>query len=141
MVESDCYCAFRKILMEANLACNDSKNYFSNVQYKLYFSVAFSWYKTFPLIFLVFSKIKLLNPNLNNYFWKLTWKNSINIFGFFIGILTSKQIVPTSLFSFQLMTSIKKICRNFYVTFLRNVFSNDVYIALGNTQNTENQKP
>jgi hypothetical protein len=65
----------------------------------------------------------------------------MNIFGFFIGILTSKEIVPTSLFSFQLMNSIKKICRNFYVIFLRNVSSNDVCIALGKTQNAENQKP
>ena len=83
----------------------------------------------------------MLNPNLNNYFWKLTQKNSIDIFSFFIGILTSKQVVPTSLFSFQLMASIRKICWSFYVIFLCNVSSNNVWIWLGKTQNTENQKP
>jgi hypothetical protein len=56
--------------------------------------------------------------------------------GFSIGILASKQIVPTSLFSFQLMTSIKNMYK-----FLLNVFSNDVCIALGKTQIAENQKP
>ena len=35
----------------------------------------------------------------------------------------------------------KKLCRNFYVIFLRNVSSNNVRIALGKTQNAENQKP
>ena len=35
----------------------------------------------------------------------------------------------------------KKICRNFYVIFLRNVSSNNVCIVLGKTQNAENQKP
>jgi hypothetical protein len=39
------------------------------------------------------------------------------------------------------MNSIKKICRNFYVIFLRNVSSNNVCIALGKTQNAKNQKP
>ena len=44
----------------------------------------------------------------------------MNIFVFLIGILTSKQIMPTSLFSFQLMTSIKnyvEISTEFYVMF------------------------
>ena len=35
----------------------------------------------------------------------------------------------------------KEICRNFYVIFLRNVSSNNICIALGTTQNAENQKP
>ena len=34
----------------------------------------------------------------------------------------------------------KKICRNFCVIFLRNVSSNNICIALGTTQNAENQK-
>ena len=34
----------------------------------------------------------------------------------------------------------KKICRNFYVIFLRNVSSSNVCIALGKTQNAENKK-
>ena len=64
--------------------------------------------KTFPKIFLFSSKIILLIPNIYIYFWKLTKKNSINSFGFFIGIFTSKQIVPASFLSFQLRTSIQK---------------------------------
>ena len=35
----------------------------------------------------------------------------------------------------------KKICRNFYVIFLRNNSSNNVCTALGKTKNAENLKP
>ena len=39
------------------------------------------------------------------------------------------------------MTSIKKICRNFYEIFLPNVSSNDLCIASGKTQNAEDHEP
>ena len=35
----------------------------------------------------------------------------------------------------------EKICRNFYVIFLRNVSSNNVCITLGKTHDAENEKP
>ena len=87
----------------------------------------FDGIKTFLNIFLFSSKIILLNPNIIN---------SKNIFDFFIGFLTSKQMVPMSLFSFKLRTSMQE-----YVVFVPNVSSNNVCIALGKTQNAENHNP
>ena len=76
----------------------------------------------------------MLKPKINDYFRKLI---PYIYFWFFVGILISEQIAPKFLFSFQLMT---KICRNFYVIFLRNASSNNVCVALGKTQNTEKNK-
>jgi hypothetical protein len=92
-------------------------------------------------IFLFPSKIKLLKQNINIFFRENYVEKFSKYFWVFIGILSSKQIVPTSLFSFPLMNSKKKICRNFHVILLCNPPSDNVCIALEKTQNAENQKP
>ena len=63
------------------------------------------------------------------YFWFFLWNHYL------------KTDSPNLLILFSVNDFHKKICRNFYVIFLRNVSSNNVCIALGKTQNAENQKP
>ena len=64
----------------------------------------FILFYTFPEIILVPSKIKLLNSNRNIYFGYL-WRKFQKFFTFFFfWIPSSKQIVPTSLFSYQSKT-------------------------------------
>ena len=84
--------------------------------------------KRFPEIVLIPSKIELLNLNLNICFGNLRSKFPNIFFGFwFVGILISKQIVPTSLFYFQLKASKHK---SYYIIFLHNVSSNNICIAI-----------
>ena len=62
---------------------------------------------------------KLLHPDLHMYIYIYIWKlpeNSIAIFCFFIWILISKQIVPTSIF-YVLSRSPKKIFLCFFNVF------------------------
>ena len=63
------------------------------------------------------------------YFWFFHWNPYL------------KRDSANFLILFSVTDFHKKICRNFYVIFLRNVSSNNVCIALGKTQNAENQKP
>ena len=65
----------------------------------------------------------------HKYFWFFHWNPYL------------KRDSANLLILFSVNEFHKKICRNFYVIFLRNVSSNNVCIALGKTQNAENQKP
>jgi hypothetical protein len=100
------------------------------------FQRLFSWYNRVSINIFVFFQNKIVESKYKWLFSETYVEKFHKYFWFW-----SKQIVPSSLFSFQLMTSIKKICRNFYVIFLRNVSSSNVCTALGKTQNTENLKP
>ena len=92
----------------------------------------FDGIKTIPNIFFS-SKTKFLYPNIT-FFLETYVEKFQKYVQFFIRILTSQQIEPISLFSFQVMTSIQECVKistlSFYVMF-------NVYIALGETQIAE----
>ena len=67
-------------------------------------------------------------------------ENFYNYFCFFHWNPYIKTDSANLLILFPLNEFHKKICRNFYVIFLRNVSSNNVCIAHGKTQNAENKK-
>ena len=87
-----------------------------------YFSLAFWWNKNYSkyVFFWFSSKTKFLYPNIT--FILETYVEKFQKYvQFFIGILTSQQIEPTSLFSFQVMISIQECLKistlSFYVMF------------------------
>ena len=111
----------------------------------------FDGIKTCPKIFLFSSKIKNCWIPILIFVLKTCLEKFQKYFVFFVGILTSKQIVPTKdfrglkVFSANLLIffSVKdfhrRIRENFYIIFLHNVSTNNLCIALGKTQNAEIQ--
>ena len=98
--------------------------------------MAFSRYKNVSINIFVFFQNKIVElfsetyvEKFQTYFWFFHWNPYL------------KTDSATLLILFSVNEFHKEICRNFYVIFLHNVFSNNVCIALGKTQNAENQKP
>ena len=90
------------------------------------FSVAFSLYKSVSINIFVFFQNKLVE--FHKYFLFFHWNP-------YLKTDSANLLVLFSVNDFH-----KRIFRKFSVIFLHNVFSKNVYIALGKTKNAENRK-